>query len=995
MNTSLRRGLALVLAVLIGVSALMAMSNPAQADPPLTAEDFSLAASQGFGDRQNSWAWSMQWWNGHLYVGTNRAWHCAETAAFANAFPNLFTYPPDDPDVECTPTPEDLPLQAEIWRWTPETDTWERVYQSPADVPLPGHPGKFVARDIGYRGMTVFREADGTEALYVTGVSVKFIGFEDLDGPPARILRSTDGVHFEPIPQDPGIAFGDLSFSSFRNPTSFNGRFYVVGGGVGGSGMLLESAHPEQGNDSFRVVTPLGIKVSALHPFNGYLYLGLQDFENGYSVVKTDASGPLPYRFIPVVEKGGYLVNGRNPEVLSMAVFDNRLYVGGNGIATASIGAGAAAELIRINPDDSWDVVAGYPRMTSAGYKFPISGLMAGFGNVFNGHMWRMAVHEGVLYVGTFDTSTTFRNDPELGPFARRFMGFDLYASSDGIHFSPITTDGFGDPFNFGARTLASTPYGLFLGTANYYYGLQIWLGVTPATPTPTLTPTPTETPTVTPTPTKTPPVEAIVVSEVRPRQAINDVTSPLEIFGRNFPTNARGWLDSIELPSTWVSGRLASKVRAGLPPGTYDVSVTDGEHTGTLPQAFTLRDPGTVDDLEADSFRLWTVPVAPRDGVTTSLGLLVHRLGGEGTLPTFPVRFYLNSIAPGNAIGDGAVAELGPDGSQNTSSVEWGIQAAGVYTIWAEIDPENIITETDEANNVISRTVEVLATHRDTIPPTVTALRIRGGEGSLIGLQAGGDTETSTRLITLTVQGQDNPGGSGVAQVFYAELHWSAGARSWQPVQWTEWLPYGRDHVWELHPESGMRYIQAWLVDRAGNISAAPMQALVNYIPAQETILEREVRVYRKSVMAGECLTVQVTPISGDPDLYVWPPAYQSGDLYWYSLNGTGETDEVQITAPRSGLYQIEVVGFTDAAYQLTMTVTGSCELTTAAEKTAFNERVLRSQPIVPTESEPPAELAIAPVRFLPGYTLYLPVLFKAPERPGPIQVYLPLIRR
>lgn len=187
-----------------------------------------------------------------------------------------------------------------------------------------------------------------------------------------------------------------------------------------------------------------------------------------------------------------------------MVVFDNRLYVGGNGITVASAGIGAAAELIRINPDDSWDVVVGYPRITPDGYTFPISGLMAGFGNVFNGHMWRMTVHEGILYVSTLDTSTRFRNDPELGPFAQRFMGFDLYTSSDGVHFSPITTDGFGDPFNLGAGALASTPHGLFLGTANYYYGLQVWLGGTPAalTDTPTATPTGTPLPTDTPTPT-------------------------------------------------------------------------------------------------------------------------------------------------------------------------------------------------------------------------------------------------------------------------------------------------------------------------------------------------------------------------------------------------------------------------------------------------------------------------------------------------------------
>jgi hypothetical protein len=104
--------------------------------------------------------------------------------------------------------------------------------------------------------------------------------------------------------------------------------------------------------------------------------------------------------------------------------------------------------------------------------------------------------------VGTFDSSTTLRDDPQLGEYARQFMGFDLYSSTDGIHFTPVTTDGFGDGFNFGARTLASTPYGLFLGTANYYYGLQIWLGVPGA---PVNTPTPTGTPaTATPTPTGT-----------------------------------------------------------------------------------------------------------------------------------------------------------------------------------------------------------------------------------------------------------------------------------------------------------------------------------------------------------------------------------------------------------------------------------------------------------------------------------------------------------
>jgi len=57
-------------------------------------------------------------------------------------------------------------------------------------------------------------------------------------------------------------------------------------------------------------------------------------------------------------------------------------------------------------------------------------------------------------------------------------MGFDLYATQDGHDFFAVTRNGFGDIFDMGARTLEATPYGLFLGTANAYYGTRIWHGV-------------------------------------------------------------------------------------------------------------------------------------------------------------------------------------------------------------------------------------------------------------------------------------------------------------------------------------------------------------------------------------------------------------------------------------------------------------------------------------------------------------------------------------
>ncbi len=41
-----------------------------------TASDFHDVALQGFGDPQNWWAWSMEWFNNHLIVGTNRLAGC-------------------------------------------------------------------------------------------------------------------------------------------------------------------------------------------------------------------------------------------------------------------------------------------------------------------------------------------------------------------------------------------------------------------------------------------------------------------------------------------------------------------------------------------------------------------------------------------------------------------------------------------------------------------------------------------------------------------------------------------------------------------------------------------------------------------------------------------------------------------------------------------------------------------------------------------------------
>lgn len=72
--------------------------------------------------------------------------------------------------------------------------------------------------------------------------------------------------------------------------------------------------------------------------------------------------------------------------------------------------------------------------------------------------------------------------------------GFDMYVTEDGVNFTTLTTNGFNDPYNHGLRTFAVTDQGLCLGTANPFYGCQVWIQrkensenpIDPGTPDPT-----------------------------------------------------------------------------------------------------------------------------------------------------------------------------------------------------------------------------------------------------------------------------------------------------------------------------------------------------------------------------------------------------------------------------------------------------------------------------------------------------------------------------
>jgi hypothetical protein len=105
--------------------------------------------------------------------------------------------------------------------------------------------------------------------------------------------------------------------------------------------------------------------------------------------------------------------------------------------------------------------------------RHPISEIWAGFGNPLNVYFWSLEAHKGRLYLGTFDYSYQLQN-LDL-PLLEPFIASDLWSSKNGEDWRPVTLNGFGNPDNYGVRTLLSADGDLFIGTANPFMGLEVW----------------------------------------------------------------------------------------------------------------------------------------------------------------------------------------------------------------------------------------------------------------------------------------------------------------------------------------------------------------------------------------------------------------------------------------------------------------------------------------------------------------------------------------
>jgi hypothetical protein len=245
--------------------------------------------------------------------------------------------------------------------------------------------------------------------------------------------------------------------------------------------------------------------------FADALYLGVTNSTTGFEIWKADGARcflpprPCVLSWEKLIDDGGgrpIAADGRadNARIFDFDVFKGHLYWGA--AEAGSTGKFATPEMGRIGLDGRWDLIVGEPRDPSAmaadpnfncqlqgSSCVPLSGMGPGFrptpltqGSL--GYIWQFEPHEGVLYAGTADLSSILPELPGGVP------GSDLWRSRNGTDWSLVNDDGFGNPCNVGVRTMASSPFGLFLGTANPFTdptgcgiaggtaGAEVWLGI-------------------------------------------------------------------------------------------------------------------------------------------------------------------------------------------------------------------------------------------------------------------------------------------------------------------------------------------------------------------------------------------------------------------------------------------------------------------------------------------------------------------------------------
>lgn len=436
--------------------------------------------------KQNNYAWSMAELGDFIYVGTGRN----------IAYSILSNQVLGDIPVPSILIPQNPDPAGEIWRYKKDgSQGWERVYKAP-QAPL----------NIGFRFMVNYKDALYAGAL--TPLSPSLVIVKSTNGEDWNILASTvQGFSTRAMVEHNGVLYmGALPLTGVASAALFSSSDPQVNGWS----QVDLNGDPDK--------NPRG-NIDVLLSFNGHLYVGTA-LPTGFELWRTRGTVPVKDDWVLVVDKGAG--DARNEHPWSLDVFNDYIYVGtAIEVAVRSINPDDPTvppkgfDVIRVSKDDNWELIVGgkpvVPTQPTTGVRgLPLSGFSSGFGDVTNGYCWQLQSFNGELYLGTWSWNDLI---PLYVPYLPRLLellpltealgvylsflaslagptitemlytlgsrqiGCDLWKTSDGIHWIPVSLNGLGNRYNYGIRELfVSSEETLFIGTANPFQGCEVWI---------------------------------------------------------------------------------------------------------------------------------------------------------------------------------------------------------------------------------------------------------------------------------------------------------------------------------------------------------------------------------------------------------------------------------------------------------------------------------------------------------------------------------------
>ncbi|QDR82602.1 hypothetical protein [Sporomusa termitida] len=448
---------------------------------PVNGFDISSPDNAG----QNNYAWSMAELGDYIYVGTAR--NIPYSILSSGLFGNI--------PLPAALVPQAVDNTGEIWRYKKDgTAGWQQVYKAP-----------IASSNIGFRYMITYNNA-----LYAGAITPA--------SPELLLLKSIDGETWTPL-------VSDIQGYATRAIVVHQGRLYMGALPLTGvaEAQLFTTTDPELGWEKVNLAgnadsNPQG-NIDLLLSCNEQLYVATA-LPTGFELWRTNNTLPQVNDWKLVVDKGAG--DARNEHPSSLAVFNGHIYIG-TAIEAAILSISPDAPLvapkgfdvIRVAPDDSWELIVGgipvSPTEPVTGTRgLPLSGYPSGFGDLTNGYCWQIQAFDDKLYLGTWSWNNLIPQIISVIPdvvesllpantadsitqFLRlifsaylikalyiigyRSLGCDLWESNDGILWLPVSLNGLGNPYNYGVSNLfAASDQKLYLGTANPFQGCEVWV---------------------------------------------------------------------------------------------------------------------------------------------------------------------------------------------------------------------------------------------------------------------------------------------------------------------------------------------------------------------------------------------------------------------------------------------------------------------------------------------------------------------------------------